>query len=82
MAKGQPFDETLNFYQELEFLATTSEFRKFRFTLVSGERYEVTRKGDFVVYQMMYIFYPPEGGLIMFPFTSVCSAEIYPEPKA
>ena len=69
----------VNFFAELESLSDEDRFEPFAITLISGERLVVEHRVQFLVLKMMYIYFPSGGGLIKFPFNSVCSFLVYPE---
>ena len=71
-------DESMNFFAEFEELVTADSFRGFTIVLMSGDRYEVVRDDQLLPLRTMYIYYPSDGGSVIFPFPNVCAVEIHP----
>ncbi len=74
--------EELNFFEELDRLATGGSDPAFTVVLQSGDRYRVDRPGQLAVFRTMYVHYPSYGTTVMFPFPSVCAVEIHDAVKS
>lgn len=75
-SQGLPEDE-MNFFEELERLATSLDSPSFTVVLMSGDRFRVDRRGQLGVYKTMYVYYGSARESVMFPFPNVCAVEIH-----
>lgn len=68
--------DSLNFFTELDRLATDPKGPRFSLILMSGDHLVVEQSGQLAVLRLMYVYYPARGGSVMIPFPNICAVEI------
>ena len=82
MPGDQPFGEdpprndSLNFFEELDRIATDPRGPRFIVILMSGDHLLIEMSGQLAVLREMYIYYPADGGSLMVPFPHICAVKI------
>ena len=68
--------EEIDFFDELNRLATAANFRSFAVVLMNGTDVVVDLQSSFGIYKSMYIVDAANGSSVMFPRYNVCAIRV------